>query len=165
VRRPGVCRLRPASAGTGAVSLRGRPRPSLLVTLALATLGAACPSSNGPAPDASGGSGGGGAGGRGGSAGTDGAVTGGSSGRGGTGGSGGSGRQDAGSPGGRDSAGPRDAPGRDSPVGPDVVDARSSDLRPDAGASADAGVNPRQLWFSGPESDLHLSDIEPQVPF
>jgi hypothetical protein len=140
-----------------------RPGASLLVTMALATLGVACPNGNSPTPDGSAGTGGG-AGGRGGSGGADGSVTGGSSGRDGAAGSGGTGgRQDAGGVGGRDAAAPRDAPVRDTPQGP--VDARPPDLRPDAGAGPDAGVNPRQLWFSGPESDLHLSDIEPQVPF
>jgi hypothetical protein len=139
-----------------------RPGASLLVTMALATLGPACPNGNSPAPDGSAGTGGA----AGGSGGADGSVTGGSSGRDGAGGSGGTGgRQDAGGAGGRDAAAPRDAPGRDTPQGPDAVDARPPDLRPDAGAGPDAGVNPRQLWFSGPESDLHLSDIEPQVPF
>jgi hypothetical protein len=125
-------------------SLR-RPPVSLLATLALATLAAACKDNGGPIPDGSAGAGG--SGGRGG-AGPD------------TGGSGGA--DAAGGSGGRDSGTPRDSAVADRAL-PDRPDAGRMDVAADR--AADAATNPRQLWFAGPESDLHLDDIEPQVPF
>jgi hypothetical protein len=115
---------------------------SLFAALALAAVGFACPGGNGPKPDAAGGSGGTGGGGRG-----------------GTGGGGGSADATGGS-GGRDSASPRD-------TGPDLAPDRPDGPRPDAPAdlSPDAGVNPKQLWFSGPDGDFHLNDFEPQDAF
>ncbi len=37
---------------------------------------------------------------------------------------------------------------------------------PDSSTLADASsTNPRRLWLTGPESDIHLSDVEPATPF
>jgi hypothetical protein len=130
-----------------------RPRTSLLVTLALATLGAACRSSGDGSRDGAGGSGSGGSGGGG---------AGGAGGTGGAGGSGGSG----GSPGAdarRDSPGLPD--GRDAGGARDSGAADRADLRPDAGCTADAGTNARRIWLHGPEPDIYLSDQEPETPF
>jgi hypothetical protein len=121
-----------------------RPRISLLVTLALAGLGASCKSSTGTPRDGS--SGGGGSGGAGGATGADAAAGSGSGGSGGTGGA----VADAALPdrGGLDT---RDS-GAESGV--------------ESGATPDtAAANPGRLWFAGPESDLHLSDVEPLTPF
>jgi hypothetical protein len=123
------------------LSHQRQPRISLFVTLALATLGASCKSNGSGTPrDAAGGSGG-------------------------------AGGADA----------PRADTARADAAGGDtgrsdgaVADGRPPDLGgpdrteasvPDA-APPDAGpTNPARLWFSGPESDLHLSDIEPLTPF
>jgi hypothetical protein len=132
-----------------------RHRVSLLATVALATLGVSCKGGNGTATDGAGGAGGGGAGGRDTMPGPE---------VGGAGGSGGGAGDAAGGVGGQD-AGRRDTGTRDAaPMPPDVRDAGRFDAPVDTGP--DSGpANPRQLWFAGPESDLHLSDIEPQVPF
>jgi hypothetical protein len=113
-----------------------RPRISLLVTLALATAGASCKSGTGAPPDSSGGAGGG---------------------------AGGNDADAAGGAGGRvvaenaADAGPVDLGGFDTP--------RDS-ANPDGGGSVDGGAtNPARLWLTGPESDIHLSDLEPLTPF
>ena len=125
------------------IQRRSAPPVSLFAALALAAIGLACRNGGGPAPDAAGGSGG-------------------SGGRGGSGGSGGSADATGGSAG-RDSAIARDgAGGRDTP--PMVPDAAKPDLAADV-TPADAGVNPAQLWFSGPDGDFHLLPQEPQDPF
>ena len=120
-----------------------RPRVPLLVTLALATLAAACKENGGPAPDGA-------------------AGTGGSGGRGGGGGSGGGGGGGGGGSAGRDAATARDAASPDTAL-PDRPDSGRMDAAPDS--SPDAGTNPRQLWFSGPDGDFHLLDKEPEDPF
>ena len=119
-----------------------RPRMSLLVTLGLAALGAAC-KSNGGAADASPG-------------GRD--APGGADGAGGTGGGGGSGGRDA--AGGPDRGGMGGTGGRDASLARDL----GIDMGVDATVDAGAG-NAGRLWFHGPESDLHLSDVEPETPF
>jgi hypothetical protein len=112
-----------------------RPRISLLVTLALAAVGASCKSGTGAPRDASGGAGTGGAGGM--DADADGPG----------------GRVVAGS-GGAD-AGPLDLGGFDT----------TQDVARDAVSLDGAATNPGRLWLSGPESDIHLSDVEPLTPF
>jgi hypothetical protein len=119
-------------------------RSSLLVTLALATLGVACKDNGGTTPDGSAGAGG--SGGRGGGGGSD------------AGGSGGG----ADTRDGRDSATARDTATPDTAL-PDRPDSGRLDAAPDS--AGDAGVNPRQLWFSGPDGDFHLNDFEPEDPF
>ena len=122
-----------------------QPRVPLLVTLALATLAAACKENGGPAPDGAAGTGG--SGGRGGAGGAD------------TGGSGGGG---TGGSAGRDAGTARDAATPDTAL-PDRPDSGRMDAAPDS--SPDAGMNARQLWFSGPDGDFHLLDKEPEDPF
>jgi hypothetical protein len=123
-------------------SFRPAPRVSVLVTLALATLGASCKRS--PAhPDA----------------GVD------ARGPDGAGGVADAARPDAG---GADAAAEVDA----GPSPPDVaipdlgvsVDMAPDAARPDAPADAATG-NPGRLWFHGPEGDFQLSDMEPETPF
>jgi hypothetical protein len=121
-------------------SARPQRRMSLLVTLALATLGASCKRTSGH-PDAGGG-------------GEDAGAMPDAS------------RPDAAAPDARvepdvaaDLASPRDLASPDMP--PDAG-------RPDAPADAagDAGpTNPSRLWFHGPEGDFQLSDMEPETPF
>jgi hypothetical protein len=118
-----------------AVRSSSQPRMSLLVTLALATLGASCKRST-PHPD-------GGADGRGpedaGVPDTRRPVVEG---------------PDA-APVAADTASPPDA------ASPDVaVDAGSPDAPVDASTT-----NPSRLWFHGPEGDFQLSDMEPETPF
>ena len=112
------------------MSSPSRPRISLLVTLALAAVGASCKSGTSTPRDSSGGAGGS-------DADSDGPG----------------GRVVAGS-GGADS-GPMDLGGFDT----------TEDSARDAVSPDGAATNPGRLWFSGPESDIHLSDVEPLTPF
>jgi hypothetical protein len=53
-----------------------------------------------------------------------------------------------------------DAPGRD------LADIDLPPAVPEAGSPDDASsLNPHRLWLSGPEDDIHLADVEPATPF
>jgi hypothetical protein len=116
-------------------------RASLLVTVALATLGAACKSKDGSSRDAAGSV----------DAAAD-ADTGAEAGV--------DARADA-APG--DSA-LADAVRADS-AAPDAPPDLAPDAARDAGALDAAAANPRRLWFSGPEDSIHLAEVEPDTPF
>ena len=69
-----------------------------------------------------------------------------------------------------DGPGGRQVVGGDADAVPDVVplDLGGPDTTPDSAldGSVDAGAtNPARLWLVGPESDIHLGDVEPLTPF
>jgi hypothetical protein len=51
-----------------------------------------------------------------------------------------------------------DAPGLD-------LAADRSPAAPEAGGADASSLNPGRLWLSGPEDDIHLADVEPATPF
>jgi hypothetical protein len=116
-------------------------RASLLVTVALATLGAACKSKDSPSRDAAASPDVG----AGAEAGVDAAV-------------------DAAPPDtALDAMGDRAAP---VDVAADLAPDAPRDVSvPDMSTLDAAAANPRRLWFSGPEDSIHLAETEPDTPF
>jgi hypothetical protein len=122
-------------------------RASLLVTVALATLGAACKSKSSSSRDAAGSA----------DAGADAAV-------GAEAGMGAEAGVDVAADAAPGDSALADALRADS--APDATaDRPAPDAAPDAGALDAAAANPRRLWFSGPEDSIHLAEVEPDTPF